>query len=116
MDIKGAALDIVAQLTAAGVSATVDYRDLPIPGVLVVPDTAAYDVLADDAGSIGFRLVGIAGNADPLSALDQLGALIGDCQSVADLSDITFTTYSNANLSADNLPAFTASILSEWEN
>lgn len=115
MDIKGAVLDVVEQLTAAGVNATGDYRDLAVPGVLVRPDTAAYDRLTDDAGTIGLRLVGVAGNADPLTSDEQLGDLIGVCQSIADLADIQFTVYTNPNLAADSLPCFTATIISEWE-
>lgn len=115
MDLKAAALDVVDQLDAAGVKATADYRDLCVPGVLVVPATAAYDRLSDDAGTIGWRLVAVAGNADPVTALGQLGTLLDKCQQVADLADVEFTTYSNPNVGADSMPAFTASILSEWE-
>lgn len=115
MDLKAAALDVAQILTGAGVAATVDYRDLPVPGVLIVPDTAAYDRLSDDAGTVGFRLVGVAGNADPFTALQQLGDLLGACQTVTDLAEITFTTYQNSNISADVLPAFTAQITCEWE-
>lgn len=114
MDLHAEAVDVVDQLAAAGIDATIDYRDVTVPGVLVVPAAAAYDRLSDDAGTITWRLVGIAGASDPGTGLDQLGELIAACQSVADLAGVEFTTYDNPNV-GHNLPAFTAQILSDWE-
>ena len=115
MDIKAAADAIRADLDGVGVTATIDYRDLTVPGVLIVPDTAAYNRLSDDAGNIVFRLVAVAGTADAGTALVQLGALLDQCQQIADLTEIEFTTYSNPNIGADPLPCFTAAITSEWK-
>lgn len=79
MDIAAAAAEIVDMLVEAGVSATVDLRDLNTPGVFVPLPTLAYRFHKGDATAT-WRPVAAVAKAGRAQELTELSALLDAVQ------------------------------------
>ena len=77
IDIGAATADLVATLQAAGVSTSMDLRDLNVPGVYVLsPDVAYRNGHTADAT---WKIVTAVPNTGRSAALANLGVLIAVC-------------------------------------
>lgn len=79
IDIHTAAAELVAVLVAGGVSASLDIRDLNLPGVLVPPPDLSYRFGKASADAT-WRIVAATGNVGRDQALASLGALLSQVQ------------------------------------
>lgn len=91
---------VVAQLTAAGVAATTDPRDLSLPGVLVGLHSVTRNI--DGSAEVRVRLLAVApDNGAPARRLDDLLDAVG----VVGLVDAEAVTITLPNHSPAPLPA-----------
>lgn len=112
MNLAQDARDLVAELTALGIPAACDPRDARVPGAIVYPSTLTLATMAggrEDRWTI--ILIGSAGGMmpalDSLSDMaDKLAGLVPEWEAI---------TLADRNLSADPLPALTATITLESE-
>ena len=105
MQIGAAAQAVVDMISDAGVQATIDGRDLELPGALVAPETISADRLGGDY-TVAWNVYLVAADAGPVEALDDLGHmfdLLKDALGVGEARPVTLTLPNHA---ADPLPAF----------
>jgi hypothetical protein len=74
MSLRSAVEDLVAALTAAGISAAADPGELNLPGVWVQLESVAHTLLSGGV-TVRLRLYCVAGDTGTLNALDQLSPL-----------------------------------------
>lgn len=80
---------VVAQLTAAGVAATPDPRDLSLPGVLVGLHSVTRNL--DGSAEVRVRLLAVApDNGAPMGLLDDLLDAVG-CAGLVDAEAVAIT-------------------------
>lgn len=72
-DLQALAAEIAE---ATGASVEIDPRDLVLPGILVTPGEIAFDRLGGTSASFDVELWIIAGDSNPVTALDELTALL----------------------------------------
>lgn len=95
-------LELVDQLVAAGITATVDPRAATPPCVLATPPNKTYDLSCGFTGGWSFwALAPGTGTADAWKALDALET------AVAEVFPVTRSTFASYSLSPDN-PSYPA--------
>lgn len=94
--------------TATGLNVVLDQRDLVLPGVLVTPGEITFDRLDAHVASAALELWLVAGDSNPVTALDELTHMLltlrkhyGDAPTTAEPMTLTVSTYS-----PDPMPAF----------
>jgi hypothetical protein len=78
IDLASAAWDLVADLTAAGISATIEPRDLNPPGVLVPPPVI--DWRFGKGADLTFEIVCAVPDTGAAGSLPTVSALVDDVQ------------------------------------
>lgn len=105
---------VLQELTAAGVTASNDARNLSLPGVWVTPDTFSSDRLVADSASVTLALVLVTNTAGG-QALTDLDELLSEVLTILDPNpDWTAASIRLPNHSADPLPALRGSITLDW--
>lgn len=92
---------------ALSVSASIEARDLVLPGILVTPGPIAFDRLDGQTVDLDVELLLVAGDTNPVTALDELTdlllklrAYLGNAPSVAEPMTVNLPSQS-----PDPLPA-----------
>lgn len=113
--IKTALVNLAADLTAAGIVASIDPAELQAPCVWVDIDHLAPELMSGD-GTVWAQLHLIAPNAAPLDALDLLDGLLAQVLDVIDPEDdiVTETVVLPSNTS-EGLPALRITTLRPYE-
>lgn len=97
---------VTSQLTAAGVVATGDPRDLNLPGAWVEPSTVEFDTLAADQAEVTLRVHLVVPDNGPMPSMDALGDMLMIARRIGyRMINITTEGVTLQNHGADPLPA-----------
>lgn len=105
VDIRAALQQIADDLTAAGAAATIDARDLNLPGVWVVASQIGLDYLSPGTWSLQVHVFLISADLGTPESLDQLSELLAMVAPVVGAVDATPQGVVLPSLGADPLPA-----------
>jgi len=112
-DIGQAAQAVADALSALGVPAAVDGRDLQLPGAWVTPAAVRFDYLSGDRIAVDWDIYLITRDIPSVQAMDELGAMAVKIAKRFGHADFTPQTVTIANQSADPLPALLVTLPSD---
>ncbi|UVK60160.1 tail terminator [Arthrobacter phage SerialPhiller] len=102
--------DIANMVTAAGVPAAVDPRNLNLPGAWVTPNTVGFDVLDADTAHMRFDVYLVTGDHGAVESLNSLGAMLTKVRKPLQVGDAQPVMVNLPNHGAGALPALLISI------
>ena len=105
LQLGQAAQEVADAITALGVPAVVDARDLNPPGAWVTIAPVGYDFLSKGAVSVAFDVFLVARDLPSVQALDSLSDMLAPLADALHLGDVTPMTVTLVNHSADPLPS-----------
>jgi len=104
------AQQIADDLSAAGIPAVVDARDLQLPGAWVTPATVTFTYLDHASVSVDWDIYLIVRDVPAVIAMDELSAFAETLAEKFGAGELTPQTVNLPNQSADSLPALVARI------
>lgn len=111
MGAIGDALDeVVAQLTAAGITATTDPAAADLPGAIVYPARIDFDRLGGDGFDMDVDVVLVARQLVGRDAVDQLDTLVSAFRAWCPAVEFTAVSVALTSQAADPLPALRATL------
>lgn len=102
--------DIAEMVTAAGVPAAVDPRDLNLPGAWVTPGLVSFDVLDVDTAFMTFDIYLVAPDHGAAHSLNSLGDMLAKIRPALQVGEAMPVMVNLPNHGAEALPALLISI------
>lgn len=102
--------DIADMVTAAGVQAAVDPRNLNLPGAWVTPGLVSFDVLDEDTAFMRFDVYLVAPDHGAVHSLNSLGDMLAKIRPALQVGEAQPVMVNLPNHGADALPALLISI------
>lgn len=109
-DLRAAAEQVAAEITAHGVPAVVDSRELELPGAWVTVGTVSLDYLDPAVWAVTWNVYLIARDLGSPAALQDLGEMLQKVAAPLKVTDVTPQSVVLLNHSADPLPAFSLAL------
>lgn len=109
-NIGDALQDIADMVTAAGVPAALDPRDLELPGAWVTPGAVSFDVLDADTAHMRFDVYLVAREHGAKVSLNTLGGMLAKVRPALGVPSAQPLMVNLPNHGADPLPALLLSI------
>lgn len=114
MHTIGNALNDIAELvTAAGVPAAVDARNLSLPGAWVNPGTVSFDTLDADKAAMRFDVYLVAPDHGAIHSLNELGRMLSQLRDQLPVGEAQPVMVNLPNHGADPMPALLITIDAE---
>jgi len=110
LTIGTALQDIADQITAAGVPATTDPRNLNLPGAWVTPGTVSFDVLDAQTAFMRFDVYLVAPDHGAVHSLNALGEQLAQLRTALPIGEAQPVMVNLPNHGADAMPALLISI------
>lgn len=108
-----AAQEVADGLSAIGIPAVVDARDLQLPGAWVTPSSVGYDYLGGGRFAVAWDVYLIERDIPQVQALDSLGAMAEKVAARFGHVDFNPQTVTIANQSPDPLPCLLVTLNSD---
>jgi len=102
--------DIADMVTAAGVPAAVDPRNLNLPGAWVTPGLVSFDVLDTDTAFMRMEVYLVAPDHGAVLSLNNLGDMLAKVRSALPVGEAQPVMVNLPNHGADPMPALLISI------
>lgn len=102
--------DIADQVTAAGVPASVDARNLNLPGAWVTPGLVSFDVMDAATAFMRFDVYLVAPDHGAVHSLDALGGMLAKLRQAIPVGEAQPVMVNLPNHGADAMPALLISI------
>ncbi|QXG07725.1 hypothetical protein [Curtobacterium phage Penoan] len=106
---------VADMLTAAGIPATGDPRDLNLPGAWVEPATVAFDTFDAQQAEVTMSVHLVTPDNGPMASMSALSDMLLTVRGLGlRMANITTEGITLTNHSPDPLPALTFSVAVEW--
>lgn len=105
--------DIADMVTAAGVPAAVDPRNLALPGAWVTPGLVSFDTLDADKALMRFDVYLVAPDHGAVHALNELGTMLSKLRDQLPVGEAQPVMVNLPNHGADAMPALLITIDAE---